>query len=67
MTFTPGHGGNRLPFNEKERHLIDLLHEHAPGLSYKAIADELNYFFKRYNKGCRKRSGIIDYLERKRK
>jgi hypothetical protein len=67
MTYTPGHGGNKLPYSEKEQHLIDILHEHAPGLSYKGIADELNYFFAEYNKGTRKRKGVIGYLDRKKK
>jgi hypothetical protein len=50
------------PFDEKEQHLINLLHQHAPGLSYKDIADELNFFF---NRGTRK--SVIGYIKRKKK
>jgi len=53
----------KLKFSDKERHLIDLLHTHAPGLSHGDIAVELNYFFG----NNRTRRGVIGYFERKKK
>jgi hypothetical protein len=52
-------------FNEKEKHLIDLLHQHAPGLSHKDIAEELNILFPEYNGGTRTRWGVIDYFKKR--
>ena len=53
----------KLKLSDKEKHLIELLHTHAPGLSHGDIAAELNYFFG----NNRTRRGVIGYFERKKK
>lgn len=51
------------PLSEREKHLIVLLHQEAPNLSYRAIARELGILFPEDNGGSRDRDTIYGYLK----